>query len=153
MISDRLCVVPCGKNKIWEKFPDAGPTPAREVYIGGMALAARLYAEHFYSNWVILSARYGFLFPDERIPETYDTTFLRPGRDVISDAELKRQVANKGLARFDGIDVVAGRVYFTKVQIAFQDQRATVRPVLAGLRGMGFMLSAMKVAAAHNKPL
>jgi hypothetical protein len=27
----KLCVVPCGNAKIWDKYPDASPTPARYV--------------------------------------------------------------------------------------------------------------------------
>jgi len=59
-----LCVIPCGKTKIWDKKPDAGSTNARDVYIGPFAKKCREYAEKFYStSWCILSAKHGFLFP------------------------------------------------------------------------------------------
>jgi hypothetical protein len=63
-----LCIVACGNRKICSKEPNAEPTKARYVYIGAFAKKCREYAEKFYlSCWYILSAQYGFLFPDEII--------------------------------------------------------------------------------------
>ena len=63
-MSDRagtLVIVPCGKSKIWDRDPDAGPTAARAAYVGSPFKVNREYAETFGEAWVILSAKYGFL--------------------------------------------------------------------------------------------
>lgn len=70
-----LCVVTCGKKKIWDRHPVAGPTPAGGAYIGSLARKCIEYAEQFYPNhWCILSANYGFLLPDTLI-ENYNITW------------------------------------------------------------------------------
>lgn len=51
-----LVVVPCGKRKIWDKYPSAGPTKAEDVYIGAPFKVNREYAEKYGSRWVVLSA-------------------------------------------------------------------------------------------------
>jgi hypothetical protein len=57
-----LCIASCGKEKIWNKNPHAGPTKAQDVYIGSYAKRCAAYAKEFYpSSWCILSAKHGFL--------------------------------------------------------------------------------------------
>ena len=108
----KLCVVPCGSFKIWDRNPDAGPTKAKDVYIGPFAKTCIEYAEKFYPNsYVILSAKHGFLFPDEIIPENYNVTFNDPKTNPISVEELRKQAERKGLMKYDEIVVVAGRSY------------------------------------------
>lgn len=106
-----LCIVPCGKAKVWDRRPALGPTLAREVYVGSFASGARRYAERFYpAVWVILSAKYGFLAPDDLVPGPHEVSFLKPGPEVISVAVLRDQVRARGLDGFEGIVVVAGRM-------------------------------------------
>lgn len=72
-----LCIVPCGKEKIWDREPGREPTPAHLVYIGSFASGARAYAEHFHpESWVVLSAMYGFLHPNDLVPGPYDVTLI-----------------------------------------------------------------------------
>ena len=56
----RLCIIPCGKKKIWDKYPDYGPMEAKDVYISPFGKACQAYATMFFENWVILSAKHGF---------------------------------------------------------------------------------------------
>ena len=70
-----LVVVPCGMRKIWDMNPSAGPTPAKNAYVGAPFKVNRAYAEKFADRWVILSAKYGFIDLDFVIPENYDVTF------------------------------------------------------------------------------
>jgi hypothetical protein len=56
-----LVIVPCGRAKIWSKHPEAGPTAAADAYIGAPFIVNREYALHTVGDWVILSAKYGFL--------------------------------------------------------------------------------------------
>ena len=78
--SIRLVIVPCGRAKIWDKHPDAGPTAAADAYTGAPFTVNRHYAEQAGGDWVILSAKYGFLRPTDLIPGTYETTFKRRRR-------------------------------------------------------------------------
>jgi len=146
----RLCVVPCGSSKIWSKNPNAGPTKARDVYIGSFARACIEYAETFYPNsFVILSAKHGFLFPDELIPENYNVTFNDPKTNPIGVDELRKQAEMKGLMKYDEIVVVAGSNYVNIVKKVFEGKKITAP--LKGLGGMGQMISVMKKAIKESK--
>jgi len=82
-----LCIVPCGNRKIWDKNPNAGPTKVEHVYIGPFAKKCREYAMRFYpSSWCILSAKYGFLFPNDIVPIPYNVSFNEP-RDKLNNHE------------------------------------------------------------------
>jgi hypothetical protein len=152
MSGAKLCVVPCGSLKIWSKNPNAGPTKAKEVYIGNFSRTCIEYAEKFYPNsYIILSAKYGFLFPDELIPEDYNVTFNDPKTKPIGVDELRKQVKEKGLTRYDKIVVVAGSSYVNIVRKVFAGKKI-VTP-LKGLGGMGPMISAMKKAIREGKEL
>ncbi|HNS79734.1 MAG TPA: hypothetical protein PKM17_13890, partial [Syntrophorhabdus sp.] len=51
---ETLCIVPCGKRKIWDKNPNAGFVKAKDVYIGHFSIKCKEYAEKFYANsWCI----------------------------------------------------------------------------------------------------
>ena len=141
----KLCVVPCGSLKIWDKNPNAGPVKARNVYIGNFARTCIEYAEKFYpGSYVILSAKYGFLFPDEIIPENYNVTFNDPRTNPIGVEELRKQAERKGLTKYDEIVVVAGSKYVKVVEKVFTGKKI-ITP-LKDLGGMGPMISAMKKA-------
>lgn len=148
----RLCVVPCGKLKIWYRNPNAGPTRAREVYIGNFAKTCIEYAEKFYpKSYVILSAKHGFLFPDEFIPEDYNVTFNDPKTNPISVDELREQAKKKGLMKYNEIVVVAGSKYVNIVKKVFKGTKI-IAP-LKGLGGIRSMISAMKKAINEGRKL
>ena len=116
-----LCIVSCGKKKIWDEKPDAGPTKARDVYIGKFAKKCREYAEKFYStSWCILSAKHGFLFPDEVVPSNYNVTFCKNKSQKISIEELSKQIVEKRLDKFDRIVVLGGKCYVDIVKKVFR---------------------------------
>ncbi|AEA46874.1 DUF7664 domain-containing protein [Archaeoglobus veneficus] len=148
----KLCVVPCGSRKIWDVNPNAGPTKARDVYIGAFAKACREYAEKFYPNsYVILSAKYGFLFPDDIVPEPYNVTFNDPSTNPISVEELRKQAEEKGLMKYDEIVVIAGSNYANIVRKVFKGKRVTTP--LSGLGGIGHMISTLKRAISEGREL
>ncbi len=148
----KLCVVPCGSLKIWSRNPNAGPTRAKDVYIGLFAKTCIEYAERFYPNsYVILSAKYGFLFPDELIPEDYNVTFNDPKTNPIGVEELRKQAEEKGLTKYDEIVVVAGSNYVNIVKKVFAGKK--ILTPLKGLGGMGPMISAMKKAIREGREL
>ena len=46
----RFCVVPCC-TKIWDKYPEAVPTPASEVYIGDFLENVRICQKNYSESW------------------------------------------------------------------------------------------------------
>lgn len=91
----RLCIIPCGKKKIWDKYPDYGPMEAKDVYISPFGKACQVYATMFFENWVILSAKHGFLRPNDIVLENYDLAFDSKSDEIISMEQLKQQLIEK----------------------------------------------------------
>ena len=147
-----LCIVPCGKRKIWDKEPNAEPTKARDVYIGPFAKKCREYAEKFYpSSWCILSAKHGFLTPDDLVPGPYDATFNNKSSNPISTHKLITQAQEKRLFKFEKIIVLGGMSYTEIVKEVFIN-REVVNP-LTGLKGVGYMVHKLNEKMKSGIPL
>ena len=147
-----LCIIPCGKRKIWDKNPEAGPTKAKNVYIGPFAASCRRYAERFYSSaWCIISAKHGILFPDDIVPGPYQVTFSKPKTNPISLEKLKAQVTKKGLEKYQNIIVIAGREYVRKVQQVFPEKE--VSTPLIHCSSQGNMMRRLRNAREKGEPL
>jgi hypothetical protein len=85
------------------------------VYTGNFVCLNQKYAERFYpDSWCILSARYGFLMPDDVVPGNYNVRITDP--EAISRENLREQAQRLGLDRFDRVVVVAGKDYVAAVQ-------------------------------------
>lgn len=141
-----LVIISCGKAKIWQKNPAAGPTPAREAYISPVFKVSRQYPEKFGEQWLVISAKYGFIEPDFLIPENYDVKMGDEGS--ISVDKLRRQVKEKRLNRFQQIEVIGSKNYYDIVRRAFEGENIPVRHVNEG-RGFApvlikFLKSLMK---------
>jgi hypothetical protein len=135
----RLCIVPCGSSKIWDINPVAGPQRAEEVYTGVFAKACQRYAKAFFKNWVILSAKHGFLFPNDVICESYNVSFIKPSSETIGLEALKEQAAMKGLYRYQEITVLGGIHYIDRAKELFSGEHTIDLP-LNDCKGIGFML-------------
>ena len=101
----QLCIIPCGKRKIWDKQPDAGEQKAQDSYIGTFHQLCQQYARLFFTDWVIISAKHGFLLPNDIVPENYDLSFSMKKTEVIGIKELQKQIVMKGLSSFEHIVV------------------------------------------------
>src|SRR5450759_1509888 len=132
----KLVIIECGKSKIWDKNPSAGAQKASVAYTGPHFRTNRRFAESRGCDWMILSAKYGFMQPDFVIPGNYNVTFARPSTDRISVQELKRQVEERGLSRYDEITVLGGRDYVDRVRESFAHTHAKIETPFAGY-GMG----------------
>ncbi len=147
-----LCIVPCGKAKIWDKRPDAGPTPAKDVYTGPFATMCRRYALRFHSaDWCIISAKYGFLQPDDRVPGRYEVTFNRKSTQPISVEDLVEQAKKTGLLSYDRVVCVAGSAYVDRCRRVFGE--SIVVETLSGCRSQGAMMQKLKQAILAGVPL
>lgn len=90
----KRCIIPCSKEKYWDEHPDAGAVFAKDAYTSGYYKLCRKYAEEQVGDYVILSAKYGFLAPHDKIEGTYDVTFSRPDDPVVTDVRLIEQSAH-----------------------------------------------------------
>lgn len=139
-----LCIAQCGRRKIWDDNPIAGPTPAKLAYTGVFARKTQEYAKNFFPNdWIILSAKYGFLMPDDLI-ENYNVTFTDAKTHPISLQGLQKSAKEKNLTSYDEFVVVAGRVYVLRVKEVFLGKKI-IEP-LKGIVGNGRMMQAIKTA-------
>jgi hypothetical protein len=117
----RLVIIGCGKSKIWDKHHDIGPQKAEDVYTSGFATVKRKYAQSQGCDWMVLSAKYGFIRPDFVIPGPYNVTFNVPSTHPMSLPELKKQVEDQELGRYDEITIVGGVEYIKMTTDAFAD--------------------------------
>lgn len=145
-----LVIVPCGKRKIWDKNPEAGPTRAKDAYTVSPFKVNREYAEKFDDPWVILSAKYGFLEPDQIIPENYNVTFNDPSTNPILITELKEQV-EKRYSRYTCIITLGGKSYSEIASHVFIDEKTSVYSPAAGLP-IGKAMAKVKKASRAGKP-
>lgn len=146
-----LVIVPCGRRKIWDLDPTAGPTPARDAYQGAPFKVNREYAEKFADRWVILSAKYGFIDPDFLIPENYDVTLNRPESRPTTPDSLRRQVEERGLSRYDLVVVLGGSSYSSLTRQAFRDSNTRVMAPVAGLP-VGLAMTKVRRAIDERRP-
>jgi len=148
-MSDTLCVIQCGKKKIWDVKPWLGKVPAKEAYISSYVRTLIKYAEKFHRNsWVILSAKYGFLHPWELI-ENYNISFndIEITNELIQ--KLRKQANEKGLMKYDKIIVLAGSKYCQICELVFQGKK-----IYTPIKGMGIVqaIKLIKYAIETNTP-
>lgn len=151
MAHSTLVIIPCGQQKIWTKTPAAGPTLARDAYTSSPFRVNRAFAEKFGDKWLILSAKYGFVEPDFRIPEAYNVTFKDSRIGPISRQQLGEQVRRRRLGRFTTVIGLGGRQYREAVEQAFAHTAVRLRFPFSGLP-IGKAMQAAKRAIAANDP-
>ncbi len=148
---NRLCIIPCGVKKIWDTAAaPAGPCPAKQAYISPFHRKCQAYADRFFNHWAILSAKHGFLLPDDKLDENYDVAFGSGHPEIISMRELKRQVSEKRLDRFEEIVVLGGKKFTGIVPGVFSGESRIYFP-LVGSKGIGDMLQKLNRALERNE--
>ena len=147
----RLCIIPCGKKKIWDKHSDYGPMEAKDVYISPFGKACQAYATMFFENWVILSAKHGFLRPNDIVLENYDLAFDSKSDKVISIEQLQKQMVDKSLLQFDEIVLLAGKKHEKVVTKLYPEEMITYP--LEGCKGIGYMLQRLKEAVKEGEEI
>jgi len=146
-----LVVVPCGRRKVWDKRPDYGPALARDAYISPTFALNRAYAERFGDQWVILSAKYGFIDPDVTIPEPYNVTFKNRATHPISVDRLQQQVHEQGLGCYETVIGLGFRSYREIIEASFAGLRAELCFPFSGLP-IGKYMQAVKRALDSGDP-
>ncbi|AJQ59523.1 hypothetical protein CON48_13295 [Bacillus thuringiensis] len=147
----RLCIIPCGKKKIWDKHSNYGPMEAKDVYISPFGKACQAYATMFFENWVILSAKHGFLRPNDIVLENYDLAFDSKSDEVISIEQLQKQMVDKSLLQFDEIVLLAGKKHKKVVTKLYPEEMITYP--LEGCKGIGYMLQRLIEAVKEGEEI
>lgn len=122
------------KKKIWDKHSDYGPMEAKDVYISPFGKACQAYATMFFENWVILSAKHGFLRPNDIVLENYDLAFDSKSDEVINIEQLQKQMVDKSLLQFDEIVLLAGKKHKKVVTKLYPEEMITYP--LEGVKGL-----------------
>ncbi|WP_444684268.1 DUF6884 domain-containing protein [Alkalicoccus luteus] len=143
-----ICIIPCGKKKIWDVEPQTGAVKASEAYIGTLHRKCQAYADLFTDSYRILSARHGFLHPDDLLFTNYDETFGSRSMSVASES-LSHQFSQ--LPSEKRIILLTGKKYEEKLKPLLQ--RETVLRPLSGARGIGDILHLLQEAVDARIPL
>lgn len=134
-----LCIIGCGKKKIWDENPEISFTEARELYTGSFTKKCIEYADKFHSkSFCILSAKYGLIFPDEKIQGPYSECFHHKKSNPITIEELKMQIKNKQLDEYDEIIIIGGKYYEELIKSLFP-KKNIINP-LKDCKGIGHMM-------------
>ncbi len=148
MTKTTLVIVPCGSSKVWSKNPSAGPTIARDAYVGSPFKVNRRYAECVGDQWLILSAKYGFIDPDFVLPGPYEVTFKKKSSGPIDLATLSQKIKDRRLATFDEVIGLGGKEYRHAIETAFEGTEVELQFPFAGLP-IGKAMQAAKRAAEN----
>ncbi|ASN05959.1 DUF6884 domain-containing protein [Virgibacillus necropolis] len=148
----QLCIIPCGKKKIWDKEPNRGATQVKDTYIGTFHTLCRNYALQFTDQWVVLSAKHGFLMPEDIVDENYDVTFNQKEKEIITLERLQHQVKAKRLDQVEELIILTGKKYKKVIEGSFDDRMPMKFP-LEAYNGMGYMQQALKKAVENNIPI
>jgi len=127
-----LVITGCTKKKL-DSVGDV-IAPAKEMYQGMMFRKVREYAESMRFDYVIISAKYGLLFPDELV-EGYEKV-LRSKADIESLQPAVEDRLKEIIDRYDQIVVIAGMTYRMVLENIWDD-----RFVYLKARGIGDLCS------------
>lgn len=148
----RLSIIPCGNRKIWDKQPQLGKVSASEAYIGTFHTLCQRYASAFTDNWVVLSAKHGFLLAEDMVDGPYDLTFNQKSDAIISIIRLQEQVREKQLDQYDELIVLTGKKYKKIIESSFGLDFPANYPLLT-YKGIGYMQQALKNAVKTGKAI
>jgi N-glycosylase/DNA lyase len=122
-----LHIIECSKQKIWDPASPSTPrfVPATQAYVGDAIRSWLADPRSATERWLILSARYGFIDPDQPI-ENYDVTFKNPLTGPITEDALSAQVRYQvrwidsvPIRQFRRIVVHGHKDYFERVRATF----------------------------------
>ncbi|WP_018923413.1 DUF6884 domain-containing protein [Salsuginibacillus kocurii] len=150
-----LYILPCGKKKIWDINPACQTVQAKHAYVGTFHQAAKAYATTFAGQWCILSAKHGFLLPEDTIAENYDLGFHHTSAQIISQETLKQQWHNVNTEPFHHVVFLTGKKHIHVVQQLIHESSPSItfHYPLHGASGIGEMIQRLQQAVHSNNPL
>jgi hypothetical protein len=136
---NEFCIVACGKKKIWDKDISAGPVKSKDLYTGIFTRKCIEYAEKYYKkSYYILSAKHGFLHPEETVENPYIECFHLTDTNPITKEALILQIRNKKLDEYEKIIILGGN-YYTEMMKDLFPKKEVINP-LKGISGIGEMM-------------
>ncbi|MGB9936991.1 MAG: DUF6884 domain-containing protein [Methanobacterium sp.] len=145
----KICIVGCGKKKVWDNEKSESSINAKDIYTGVFTHKCIQYAQKFYKNsYYILSAKYGFLFPDESVKGPYNECFHKKNSNPISTEELLKQINDYDLNNCEKIVVLGGKYYTELIKNLFP-QKEVINP-LEGCKGIGQMIKKLNELINNN---
>ncbi|WP_414468790.1 DUF6884 domain-containing protein [Methanobacterium sp. ACI-7] len=134
-----LCIVACGKKKIWDEEDSRESVKSKDMYTGTFTRKCIEYAQKFHENsYCILSAKYGFLFPEETVNGPYCECFHLKNTHPISTDELLKQISGKNLNDYERIVILGGKFYNEMIIKLFKGKE--IYNPLHGCKGIGMMI-------------
>jgi len=114
------------------------PCAARDLYTSSWFLKARKYAEHYGTNWYILSAKFGLLLPGE-IVEPYDLTLNTMPSSERRQWSMKvfEQIRQQSVHKT--VEILAGEKYRSYLVPLMEKDRYKITVPMKGL-GIGQQL-------------
>jgi len=148
-LQQTLVVVPCGKQKVWNRRPSAGPTPAERAYTSNYFNLCKKYAQAFSDEWVVLSGKYGILKPRELVKGDYDLRIKPSPRFAATIREQLRRHLRHGINR---VVSLCGNDYSRCLENALRDLGVSFHAPLAASR-IGRRQATLKRHIEGRKPL
>ena len=139
-----LVITECTKQKTG--YNSSTRVPAKVLYKGRLFRSVRAYAEAMGFDYVIISAKYGLLFPDDII-EGYEKV-LQTKEDVKNIQPLVEDRLRPILGSYDRIVVIAGEKYRNVLQNLWDDRFIAVKS-----KGYGDLCSIVEKATPKAEPL
>lgn len=102
-------------------------------------------------SWCILSAKHGFIFPDELISGPYEATFKNPRTNPITIEELPDQIIEKGLNKYEQIVIIAVKDYADIARTVFLSKK--ILTPLIDCKGNGYMMNRLDECIKRGVPL
>ena len=139
-----LIITECTKEKLG--YDSSVKAPAKQMYQGRLFKAVRKYCETKGFDYVIISAKYGLLYPDEII-EGYEM-MLKTKEDI---ERIRPQVEAKLrpiLDNYDKIIVIAGNQYRQVLTNLWNERFITIKS-----RGYADLCKIIRKATVHEKSL
>jgi len=139
-----LVITGCTKEKLGSNA--SAKAPAAQMYKGRLFRVVKDYCETMGFDYVIISAKYGLVYPHETI-EGYEKV-LRTKEDIERIRLLVEEKLRPVLKSYDKIAIIAGKQYREVLKNLWDD-----RFVMLKSRGYGDLCSIVKKATPQGKTL
>jgi hypothetical protein len=101
---------------------------------------------------MILSSRFGFLYPDTLITN-YNTTFLDHSTGAIDVEQLRVSAQQVGATAYQEIEILGGNEYVSRLHAALRDYPITILAPYANCDGIETMMGLAKAAITAGIPI
>ena len=112
---NNFIIISCAKQKIWDKAPSAGPTPAKDAYVSTYFRKCRAFAEKYGAGWAIFSAKCGIISPNFIINENYDVSF-KTSSSSLAETKLEQQLVDMKIEKYEAVISLCGRSYYKRLE-------------------------------------